>query len=191
MEKHSEKGLKTLELLGTQASDWGLVEIKWVKELRKVPTKVKCPTCYGIGEAHFELDGSLAVNKIDSNKDYYKWNDRQREILRLPRNSCPTCPSRHGWRRHYGTGEVVEMVEREVLIGYIQWQSNLFDSRFQGWDHCNLCNKVIKKSGRVPVHGKDQKGVIHNMWVGEDCARKFLGIAKKFGVDHFLKDNLE
>jgi hypothetical protein len=190
MEKHSEKGLKTLELLGTQATDWGLVEIKWVRELRKVPTKVSCPTCHRVGQTYFEADGSVAKNEFDSNKDgYIKWSIRNNEIKKLLRDRCPTCPSKRKWNS-YGQGEITQLVEREIWIGYIQWQSDLFDSRFQGWDQCNLCNKVIKKSGRVPVHGKDQKGVIHNMWVGEDCARKFLGITKKFGVNHFLKDNL-
>jgi hypothetical protein len=183
METHSEKGLKTLTLLGTTPSDWGLVEIIWKREKVMVPMKVRCPTCYGIGEAHFELNGSLALNKIDSKNDFYKWNDRQREIRALPKNTCPTCPPMRGWRRHYGTGEITVMKEREVWVGYVQWElKTVFDSRFVIRDGrvCQLCSKTIKSvwSGLVPVHGKDTKGQIHGMWVGEDCARKFLGIKK-------------
>lgn len=180
METHSDKGLKTLALLGTTAADWGLVEIKWVEEKRMVPTKERCRTCSGIGQAHFEVDGSLAENKIDSQKDYYKWNDRQREIHRLVRGKCPTCPSSRGAYHQYGTGEVTVMKLRKVWVGYVQWEPNtLFDSRFVGHD-CQLCSKTLKSvwSGVVPVHGKDSNGQIHGMWVGQDCARKFLGIKK-------------
>jgi hypothetical protein len=193
MEKHSEKGLTTLALLGTKPEDWGLVPIKWEKQNIEVPTKVKCPTCYGIGQAHFELDGSLAINNIDSKKDYYRWNTRQLEIHRLRRDRCPTCPpKRNHWGHSYGTGEVTKMVKREVMVGIILWEKDsIFDSRFNSGLHCHLCNKLIQKSGRVPVHGKDQNGIVHNMWIGEDCARKFLGIIKAFKKDEFLSENLE
>jgi hypothetical protein len=177
MDKHSEKGLKTLELMGTKPDDWGLVEIKWVQEMRDMPVKKQCPTCYGIGEAHFEQDGSLAINKISSSKNYYDWNDRQKQIMSLPYGKCPTCPTN---RRGYGTGEVVTWKPMKVWIGYPQWEAGTkFDSRFGGVNnHCGLCQKHIKASGFVPVHGKDANGQVHAMYIGQDCARKFLGIKK-------------
>ena len=39
----TEKGLKTLELMGTKSEDWGLVEIKWVKETRDRNTRMGKP----------------------------------------------------------------------------------------------------------------------------------------------------
>lgn len=191
MISHSDKGLKTLELMGTKPADWGLVEIKWVQEMRPMPVKKDCPTCSRTGHAPFEKDGTLAVNKISYEKDYYKWNTREQEMWRLEKRQCPTCPPRRNWGG-YGTGYVTVWKPMKVWIGYPQWEEgSRFDSRFcDSMDTCDLCNKVIKKSGFVAVHGKDTYDKVHNMYVGEDCARKFLGITKKWKKDKtaFIKE---
>lgn len=191
---HSEKALKTFDMMNTKPADWGLTPIKWVQEMHSVPTKVKCSTCHGIGQAYFRADGQLWVNKVDYDKNYYGWNDEQRRMrAEGKRDRCPTCPPRRG-HPSYGTGEVVEIRKRKVWVGYVQWEKGTkFDSRFALHDRtncrvCELCSKSIfgKMSGLVPVHGKGADGTIHGMWVGEDCARKFLGI-KKFPKDHFVQ----
>ena len=47
MEKHSEKGLKTMELMGTVPTEWGFAPIKWEKKERLVSTDIPCPHCGG------------------------------------------------------------------------------------------------------------------------------------------------
>lgn len=194
MENHSEKGLKTLEMLNTKPEDWGLVQIKWIKEDRMMPVKVRCETCFGTGEATFE-NGKLALNKVDSKKDYDKWQVRAQELHRLRyipggKGKCPTCPA---MRKHpsYGTGEVTKFKKMKVWIGYPQWEEKtMFWSRFNhDADRCQLCNKLIKESGFVAVQGKDKEDNNLGMYVGEDCARKFFGIAKwKKDSTSYLKE---
>lgn len=190
MENHSEKGLKTLEMMGTNPDNWGLVQIKWVQEYRMMPVKVDCPTCQRTGQAHFEKDGKLAVNKIDYEKDYYGWQDRARQMRSLPRGKCPECPSMRKYPM-YGTGQIEKMKNMKVWIGYPQWEKGTqFKSRFNhDADRCQLCNKLIKESGFVAVQGKDKEDNNLGMYVGEDCARKFFGIAKwKKDSTSYLKE---
>jgi hypothetical protein len=192
-ETHSEKGLKTISLMGTESADWHLTPLKWKYVYEMVPTKVKCPTCRGRGQVNLEADGSVAVNEIDHKKDYYKWNERQQQMRALPTAKCPECPARRGWSM-YGTGEVVVMKKQKVLVAFPVWAKGTeFDSRFRDAKYsrssytpsdkrvrhvCELCSKSITGvwSYRVPVQARGADGKIHGMWVGEDCARKILGV---------------
>lgn len=203
---HSIKALETLRQMNTVPENWGLVEIIWKKELRKVRTKVRCPECFGTGRATYEGngDGSLA-NESDLLKSV-GYQHLKAEQLKKDRNlktrNCKCCPvvqKTVSWGANYikGTGEIYEMVERKVKVGYPQFAADTkFDSRFQYSDgrsfhHCALCSKGINQSGRVPVTGKGADGIIHGMWVGEDCAKKFLGVVLNFKkTDHFIADNL-
>lgn len=62
-----------------------------------------------------------------------------------------------------------------------------FDSRFGDGMHCALCNKLIMKSGRVPVHATHPIRVTHGMFVGEDCPKKFLDVKLKRDDDSIME----
>ncbi len=195
---HSEKALETLSLLGLTPADCGLMPIKWVREWRMIPTKVDCPMCYGRGTVKVEADGKTpAVNPFSYEKDWAKQHARQNEINALEYGRCPTCPQARSrmngpYRGNRGTGFVIKPVKRQVMIGYLQMaEGSKWDSRFSDGLHCHLCNKLILKSGRVPVHGKSANGEVHNLWVGEDCATRFGGVEKKFKANEFLDENLD
>lgn len=192
MKTHSEKAHETFAQMNTVAGDWGLTPIKWVKEKMLWPVKVRCKTCHGVGQARFKNNGTLWVNKVDYEKDYYRHSEETQRIWREGiRKQCPTCPPKRNYVG-YGTGEVTEMKMMEVMVGYTQWTpGTVFDSRFVNHNRsncrvCQLCSKTIKSSNLVPVNGKSPDGVIHGMWVGMDCARKFLGI-KAFAKNHVIK----
>lgn len=182
MDKHSLKGLKTIEAMGTAPGDWHLTPIKWSRVVMTVPTQVTCPSCRGHGQTNFEEDGSMAVNKIPTD-DYHEWREEAYRIRQLRKGKCPTCPPSRKWPG-LGTGTVTEYREQEVTLGTPVWAAGtLFDSRFAGQHRdsvrvCELCSKSITGvwSGRVPVQGRGSDGKIHGMWVGEDCARKVLGV---------------
>src|SRR3990167_7328827 len=60
--EHSEKGLETITKMGTVPTDWGLTEIKWVKELVKQMVWVECPVCDGLGIT-FTINGKTMGKK--------------------------------------------------------------------------------------------------------------------------------
>jgi hypothetical protein len=200
--------------MDTPVESWKLADILWTKELRKVPTKVTCLTCHGRGRVPYLPDGTLALKFPEPaptyatyvaagttnqyGKDYGAWRDRERAwetTRKLGR--CPKCPEKRGWYG-YGTGQVVEMQEREVYVGRVQWpKGTRFDSRFDrmGENHsswCGLCAKLIMWSHLVPVVGLDRQGRYHGMWVGEDCARNLLSVASSElrKKDRFLHEAL-
>lgn len=143
---HSERGLATLRAINCDVKGWRFPPIKWVKEKMSVPTKVKCPTCHGIGQVG----------------PYEK------------REPCPTCPRRKNWPMH-GTGEVTQHIEREVEVGYLDWPKGTdFRSRWAFTDQCNLCGKPVRYV--MPVLNEDHEGKPVGMWVGEDCYRTILGV---------------
>lgn len=215
MTTHSDKARATLAAMNTQASDWHMAEIVWRKELRRVPTKIKCRSCKGTGRAFLRRSDSAYIcapydscahvkaflkTKGDPRAEasYFSTTPADRrawlEAEGIGEAQCPTCPARRKWNG-YGTGEVIALVEREVEVGYIQWPDGCrFDSRYQYSDgrsltHCALCSKGINQSGRVPVVGQDATGQWHGMFVGEDCARKFMSF-ERFKKDSFISDNL-
>ena len=71
-------------------------------------------------------------------------------------------------------------VKNKTRCGEVAWPDNTdgtvarLDSRFSHHD-CMVCGKPYIKSGLVPVIAEDDDGVWHRMWVGQDCAKKFLG----------------
>ena len=74
------------------------------------------------------------------------------------------------------------------MVGYPRFPAGtIFDSRFWGGLHCNLCNKLILKSNRVPVYATGDDGVTHGMFVGEDCARKFIDVKIRRGEDSIME----
>jgi hypothetical protein len=181
---HSAKALATLAMMGTKPSQWQLTPIEWVEEEREVPGLVKCPTCHGRKfvrieggrvipppphsaghEANYEYDRAARRDASQANKNY---------------GNCPTCAMpKRGWGM-IPQGKIKGMVRAKVQVGYPQFPSGTrFDSRFSDGLHCHLCNKLIMKSHRVPVHATGDDGVTHGMFVGEDCAQKFLDVKLK------------
>ena len=69
-----------------------------------------------------------------------------------------------------------------MWVGKVLWPANTkMDSRFSTAQSarycCELCSKSLTSSltsWRVPVVGVDPLGQTHGMWVGSDCAKKFL-----------------
>jgi hypothetical protein len=200
---HSEKGLATLTAMNTSPSDWGLTEIKWEKRRVAREVWVICDLCAGSGRIG-TVDGKT-VNGCEA------WNRQASKTIRTC-TACPqvsfTRKGREWFRENedtkvwYGTrgdhhgaassnnysfmnGLVLKTVTVEREFGIPQWaKGTRFDSRFEEhYDTCSLCAKVIPSRRFVPVTGKFA-GVIHGMWVGEDCARKF------FMVKNFKKDQI-
>lgn len=208
---HTEKGIKTLSLMETEPTDWGLTPIRWVWEYRLRPVKEICPSCHGHGSANIYPDGSLFDQRTDKefkkikNPGHFETQDFKKKH-KIQYGRCPTCPqayyNRGGERRpcSVGTGKVIVEKKIKVLVGYPEWaKKTKFDSRFHDiyrghtasgksvHSVCGLCSKSItgRWSGLVPVNGKGKNGVIHGMWVGADCAKKFFGIELVLDADQF------
>lgn len=206
MNKHSEKGLETIQRMNTLAQDWGLTEIKWEKRIVPAEVWILCPSCRGSGRI-----GTLKGKTVSSTE---AWNNGAAKTIR----PCPVCPQVQSTRKgrtwyikdetskvevwhigsdnHHATpdqtsystmnGLVLKIVPVEREIGIVQWTKDTkFDSRFaHSFDTCQLCAKVIPSRRFVPVTGKGVDGTIHGMWVGEDCAKKF------FGIKNFKKEQI-
>jgi hypothetical protein len=168
---------------------------------------VACPTCHADGRVYIHPKlGTLSI--AAAQEKGFAVREESKEA------ACPTCPkvrrSRQGrtyysadegglWTiasdRHHGAGYmdgyrwlnglVLKTVTVEREVGVVQWAAGTkFDSRFGGGYHCSLCSKAIPSGRFVPVTGRGADGVVHGMWVGEDCAKKF------FGVKNFKKDQV-
>ena len=81
-------------------------------------------------------------------------------------------------------GAIGKWSKMPMNVGVVQWPkddqgNNLvrFDSRFHHHD-CMVCGKPHIKSGLVPVMATDDENQWHGMWVGQDCAKKFMGFMK-------------
>lgn len=191
MDKHSEKGMKTITLMGTAQDDWHLTPIKWQYVNMVVPVKVDCSDCRGYGRTYVNLESG----KPAKDTTYQNINDRKEGGWKTKNvyQKCPTCDSGRDKRGHKSSGKVTIFKEQRVLVGTPVWAGGtLFDSRFEGKIYerdatasgknvhsvCELCSKSITGtwSFRVPVQAKGADGRIHGMWVGQDCARKVLGV---------------
>lgn len=85
-------------------------------------------------------------------------------------------------------GKIRGMVRANVMVGYPQFSPGTrFDSQFAAGQRCHLCNKLIMKSHRVPVQATGDDGRAHGMFVGEDCARKFLDVELKRDDDSIME----
>lgn len=188
--KHSDKAMKTLEAMGTTATDWKQADIRWVVEKRMMMRPVTCPTCDGERRIYVMPDSEEEVVRPEGMLSWQFQIFARENKFRERR--CQTCFSRkEGW----STGRVLGPKLVEVMVGYPVWpQGTRFDSRFRSavTDRycCELCSKSLK-SYQVPCVGRGADGVAHGMWVGMDCAKKFLaGIqiyppaeAKKRGLE--------
>lgn len=187
-ESHSDKGLKTIELMGTKADQWTLTPIKWKKVKMVHPMKMDCPDCWGKGRTYV----NNATGKWAADATFENINDHKPNGWRS-KNTHGECPRCKNLRTGQGSGQITKMVEQLVMVGIPVWAKNtLFDSRFsQGiYDDkrhqseknvhsgCDLCSKSIHGiwSFTVPIQAKGDDGRIHGMWVGQDCAKKVLGI---------------
>jgi len=188
--KHSDKAMKTLEAMGTTATDWKQADIRWVVEERVMMQPVTCRTCDGRGRIYVKPDLEERVPRPEGMLSWqfqlFAYENKLRE------RRCGSCFSQ---KKGYSTGRVLGPKLVEVEVGYPVWPPGTrFDSRFssRGTDRycCELCSKSLK-SYQVPVVGRGADGVAHGMWVGTDCAKKFLhGIhimppaeAKKKGLE--------
>lgn len=203
-ESHSEKGLKTISLMNTKPDDWGLTPIKWVKQKMMWPVEKECPACRGRGKCSTYADGRVfdhsKVTKALQKKLKVSYLGHFEMEAYKKKNGvdyrrCPKCPqkSARGFGPiDVGTGKIIVMEETEVTVGYPIWPKGcLFDSRFEDALYytsrnsdkpvkhvCALCSKSItgRWSYTIPVNAKGADGKTHGMYVGEDCARKFLGL---------------
>jgi hypothetical protein len=176
---HSAKALATLARMDTTPSQWQLTPIDWVEEEREVPGLIPCPTCHGGKFVRIE-DGRVIPSPPINTPDRFEYrNAAKHEASKAnkPYGNCPTCAKRKGGWGMIPQGTIKGMVHAKVMVGYPRFPpSTRFDSRFAGGLHCNLCNKIVMKSHRVPVHAIGDNGVTHGMFVGEDCAKKFLNV---------------
>jgi len=81
-------------------------------------------------------------------------------------------------------GTIGKWSKTPMTVGIVQWPKDddgnnivKFDSRFHHHD-CMVCGKPHIKSGLVPVMATDDEKDWHGMWVGQDCAKKFMGFMK-------------
>ncbi len=178
--KHSTKALDTLALMGTSPSQWHITPLEWIEEEREVDGLVRCPTCQGHKFVQIEDGRVVPPPRDDPNMDYHRAATAAARAANRPYGNCPTCAQpKRGWGM-IPQGKVKGRVRALVKVGYPKFPPGTrFDSRFWGGLHCNLCNKLILKSNRVPVDATGEDGVTHGMFVGEDCARKFLGVRLK------------
>lgn len=188
---HSAKALVTLAQMGTTPSQWKITPIKWVDEEREVTGWVECPTCHGRKFVRIDASGSVIPRppRGTNAADEYDTAAR-RDAYQANRNhgNCPRCGKQtRGWGM-IPQGSVKGLVRREVKVGYPQFPAGTrFDSRFGSGMNCALCNKLILKSGRVPVHATGADGVKHGMFVGEDCGKKFLDVKLKRDEDSIME----
>jgi hypothetical protein len=188
---HSAKALATLAIMGTRPSQWALTPIDWVEEERDVVGRVRCPTCRGQKFVRIEDGSVVPPPDPDSGEGFAYRNEARREAFRAGKNygNCPTCARRKAGWGMIPQGEVDGIVRARVMVGYPRFPSGTrFDSRFHGGLRCNLCSKTILRSHRVPVHAVGDDGVAHGMFVGEDCARKFLDVKIKREKDSIMED---
>lgn len=189
---HSAKALATIALLGTTPPQWQLTPIDWVEEEREVLGLVTCPTCHGRKFVRIE-NGRVIPPPPHSdghivNYDYDRAARHDAHAANKNYGNCPTCgkPTR-GWGM-IPQGKIKGMVRAKVMVGYPRFPPGTrFDSRFHDGLHCHLCNKLVMKSHRVPVHATGDDGVTHGMFVGEDCARKFLDVKLKRDEDSIME----
>lgn len=187
---HSAKALSTLAMMGTDPAQWQLTPIEWIEEEREVPGMVECPVCRG-GKFVRIVDGQVVHPPPIGSRDGRAYrNEARGEAVRSgkPHGNCPRCGvQKRGW----GTipqGKIKGTVRAKVMVGYPRFPPGTrFDSRFAGGLHCNLCNKLVTKSRRVPVHATGDDGVTHGMFVGEDCAQKFLDVKLRRGDDSIME----
>jgi hypothetical protein len=187
---HSAKALTTLARMRTTPTQWQLTPIKWVEEERIVDGLVRCPTCHGEKFVRI-VDGCVIPPPPPNTRESFDYgNEARREASRdhRPYGNCPTCGvQKRGWGI-IPQGKVKGKVRANVMVGYPQFPPGTrFDSQYAGGNHCNLCNKLILKSNRVPVHATGDDGVSHGMFVGEDCARKFLDVRLKRKDDAIME----
>ena len=187
---HSAKALVTLVEMGTTPSQWQLTPIEWVEEEREVPGLVTCPTCHGGKFVRIEDGRVIPPPPINTPDSFEYRNAAKREASKAnkPYGNCPTCGKRKGGWGMIPQGKIKGMVRAKVMVGYPKFPPGTrFDSRFHGGLHCNLCNKLVMKSHRVPVHATGSNGVTHGMFVGEDFANKFLDVKLKRDEDSIME----
>ncbi len=184
---HSAKALATLNIMETTPSQWKLTPIQWVEEDREVMGLIECPTCRGRKFVRIEdgqvippppppgshaYGGDAYHNASQASRDYDI--AAHRDAFRANKNygNCPTCAKRKGGWGMIPQGKIPGLVLARVKVGYPKFPPGTqFDSRFHTGNHCGLCNKLVLRSHRVPVHATGRDGVTHGMFVGEDCAQ--------------------
>lgn len=208
---HSDKALATMMAMGTTPDDWHLTPIKWVEEERDVPGQVTCPLCRGTKWVRYAPGSENLPERDRPVIPIPPHNDRnallhyqhaaqaeargRASFYKNTFGNCPKCTVNKRGGKYtggglYTTGKVPGLVRRKVLVGYPQWPKGVrFDSRFESGSHCHLCNKLIMKSWRVPVDATGVlDGKVHGMYVGEDCAKKFLHVKLKRDQDSVMED---
>jgi ssDNA-binding Zn-finger/Zn-ribbon topoisomerase 1 len=189
---HSAKALVTLAQMGTSPSQWQLTPIKWVEEEREVMGLVTCPICHGhkfvrIVDGHVIPPPPYSAGHQVTHA-YSQEAHRDASKANKPYGNCPRCGKQKGGWGMIPQGKIKGMVRAKVMVGDPQFPPGTrFDSRFAGGLHCNLCNKLVMKSHRVPVHATGDDSVTHGMFVGEDCAQKFLDVKLKRDEDSIME----
>ena len=131
-------------------------------------------------DAAMEIEKKNILIAAGKSPDYGYVSEQHLGTLGYEKIACPHCdhrPYRSNSRFNFcNYGYTTELKMCKVMVGYPQWaKATNFDSRFRHND-CNLCGKTLKRGDAYPVTGRGDNGIIHGMWVGADCAQKFLGI---------------
>ena len=198
-ESHSDKAITTIAMMGTSPEQWHLTPIDWKDEERTITGLVRCPTCRGhkfvriraeVADPRFPTAADVIPPPLEaiSTFDYDNAARRDAKASYGHYGNCPTCQTHTKRWGRVAQGKVPGPVRAIVRVGYPRFPPGTrFDSRFFGGLHCNLCNKLILQSGRVPVDATDARGIPHGMFVGEDCAKKFLDVKIKRPADSIME----
>lgn len=197
---HGRRALETFRQVGTEPTDWFHPAVNWVQEERLMMVPVDCPDCQGEKfvrhgpdgavvpmpeKAHYGQPGYYEASKARS--DYHaaaraETTSAERLSSWSSRGNCSRCLGRkHGELR--STGVVLGLRMRTIWIGYVVWPDgatiqNRFGLRGTRSDaQCALCGKGIPSGILVPL-AHDRGGINLGMWVGADCAKKFVRVAE-------------
>lgn len=203
MTTHTDKALETLRLMGTTPEQWRLADIKWVMEERVVKGEVNCPDCHGRKRVVKDAAGNIMPRPVEVAYGNEGWHASHEAVRAYDlearkqggqRGNCERCRVHNPRARAHGysMGKVPGLVKKMVEVGYPIWPEGVVkDSRFAltkaGYYHCQLCNKKVVKSGMVAVHTVGAGKHEHGMYVGEDCARKFLELDRKLKDDQMME----
>jgi hypothetical protein len=201
---NSEKGLKTLEMMGVDPETVTMVFIKQVKELHDVTGNWRCDTCSGCGYMRVPKklaeEAGVPINDTIRNYNYdvydldgydlgkvnyageYTWDNT---VYVRCASECQKMKRVRGFAAHAEVYAHHETREIEVTVGYPQWTQGVkMDSRFRHGKsvhvQCQLCAKAIPSGNLCPVEGRDSDLQPHGLYIGLDCAKKFTGYNVEF-----------
>ncbi len=137
-------------------------------QIRKISRKGEATSIWFLAKCHTCTEGNSAEHKHPCGTDQGVTYTVLDDDMKM---------NRRGIGVNIDAGATGKWVDFDIRTGYAMWpEGTRFDSRFAHHD-CMVCGKPHIKSGLVPVMGKDitDEEHWHGMWVGQDCAKKFMG----------------